>query len=259
MTTSNPAVRESPSCLASGTTPVAMPTSADLDVMAYARLFQVCDSTFPIGSFNHSFGMENYLSDGRIKKAPQFEEWFEAYFRSQYAYGEGFLVRLTYEALDAGDVRRVWDLDRIIYCSTPARETREGTRLIARQMVSLIRLLHAGVPLLDEYADRMAAGESYGNPALAFALLAHASGADARQAFVMYGYSVASTLAQNAVRAVPLGQRQGQVALDRVVSLLGPLWDLVAGLDESYLGACVPGLELAQMRHETQIARLFMS
>ena len=75
----------------------------------------------------------------------------------------------------------------------------------------------------------------------------------------MYGYSVASTLAQNAVRAVPLGQRQGQVALDRVVSLLGPLWDLVAGLDESYLGACVPGLELAQMRHETQIARLFMS
>ena len=163
MTTSNPAVRESPSCLASGTTPVAMPTSADLDVMAYARLFQVCDSTFPIGSFNHSFGMENYLSDGRIKKAPQFEEWFEAYFRSQYAYGEGFLVRLTYEALDAGDVRRVWDLDRIIYCSTPARETREGTRLIARQMVSLIRLLHAGVPLLDEYADRMAAGESFGS------------------------------------------------------------------------------------------------
>ena len=32
---------------------------AALDVMAYARLFQVCDSTFPIGSFNHSFGMEN--------------------------------------------------------------------------------------------------------------------------------------------------------------------------------------------------------
>ena len=27
-------------------------------------LFQICDSTFPIGSFNHSFGMENYLSDG---------------------------------------------------------------------------------------------------------------------------------------------------------------------------------------------------
>ena len=232
---------------------------AGLDVTTYARLFQVCDSTFPIGSFNHSFGMENYLSDRRIRKAPQFEEWFEAYFRSQYAYGEGLLVRLAFEALDAGDTQRVWDLDRIIYCSTPARETREVTRRIARQMVSLIGLLHSQVPLLDEYAGRMAAGESFGNPALAFSLLAHECGADARQAFVMYGYSVASTLAQNAVRAVPLGQRQGQVALDRVVSMLGPLWDLVEGLDESYLGACVPGLELAQMRHEIQVARLFMS
>lgn len=229
------------------------------DVMTYAHLFQVCDSTFPIGSFNHSFGMENYLSDRRIRKASQFEEWFESYFRSQFAYGEGLMVRLTFEALDEGDAERVWDLDRIIYCATPARETREGTRLIAKQMVSLIQLLHDDVPLLDTYAGRMEAGESFGNPAIAFSLLAHASGVDAHQAFVLYGYSVASTLAQNAVRSIPLGQRQGQVALDRIVGMLDDLWDLSEGLDESYLGAGVPGLELAQVRHETQGARLFMS
>lgn len=246
------------------TTTTTMATSdasagAPLDVMTYARLFQVCDSTFPIGSFNHSFGMENYLSDRRIRKAPQFQSWFDAYFRSQYAFGEGLLVRLTYQALADGDADRIWELDRTMFCSTPARETREGTRLIAKQMVSLIRMLHADVPILSEYADRMADGRSFGNPAIAFSLLAHASGADAREAFVLYGYSVASTLAQNAVRAIPLGQRQGQVALNEVVSLLGPLWEVVEQLDQSYLGASVPGLELAQIRHETQGARLFMS
>ena len=59
----------------------------------YLEVFQICDSTFPIGTFNHSFGMENYLRTNVIKKAPEFRIWLENYYRSQFRFGEGLLVK----------------------------------------------------------------------------------------------------------------------------------------------------------------------
>lgn len=35
--------------------------------MKILNVMQICDSNFPVGSFNHSFGMETYLRDGDIK------------------------------------------------------------------------------------------------------------------------------------------------------------------------------------------------
>ena len=34
--------------------------------MKILNVMQICDSNFPVGSFNHSFGMETYLRDGDI-------------------------------------------------------------------------------------------------------------------------------------------------------------------------------------------------
>lgn len=227
-------------------------------------VFQVCDSTFPIGTFNHSFGMENYLSRRVIRKAPQFRTWIENYYRSQFRYGEGLLVILCYKALEDEDpetaLQRVLHYDDVITKSTPAIETREGTKMIARQMYLLITKMYGDtIPVLSAYADYVENDKAYGNPAIVFSVFAHSKGIEARDAFEMYGYSVASTLVQNAVRSVPLGQREGQVILHDVIDLIGTLYDKSAALPEICLGANAPGLELAQIAHETQPARLFMS
>lgn len=44
------------------------------DMAVLLEAFQICDSTFPIGTFNHSFSMETYNAEGSMRKAPQFEE-----------------------------------------------------------------------------------------------------------------------------------------------------------------------------------------
>ena len=222
--------------------------------------FQICDSTFPIGTFNHSFGMENYLSRRVIRKAPQFREWLESYFRSQYRYGEGLLVILCSRALDEGREEELLRYDDIINRSVAARETREGSRMIAVQMAALIRKIYGDrYAFLNRYAEMMDEDEYFGSPAIVFSVFAHEKGIDCRDAFEMYGYSVASTLVQNAVRSVPLGQREGQVILHDILLLITDLYDRTSDLDEEYLGANIPGLELAQICHETQEARLFMS
>lgn len=229
------------------------------------EVFQVCDSTFPIGTFNHSFGMENYLHRRVIRKAPKFRQWIESYFRSQYRYGEGLLVILCYRVLERDEadediLEQILKYDDTITKSTLATETRDGTKMIARQMYLLIEKMYGDtIPYLSEYAGQVEEERAFGNPAIVFSLFAHEKGIPVRDAFEMYGYSVASTLVQNAVRAVPLGQREGQVILKGVIELICGLYPKSESLPEDCLGANAPGLELAQILHETQPARLFMS
>ncbi|WGN90024.1 urease accessory protein UreF [Ligilactobacillus faecis] len=228
-------------------------------LLDHLEVFQICDSTFPIGTFNHSFGMENYLHDRRIKKAPEFQTWFENYFKSQFKYGEGLLTVLCWRALEKDELEKLWEYDDIITNSTLALETRNGQKLIAKQMLALIKRMYGTIKPLDTYEARIKAGESAGSPAIVFTIFAKHQKLSLMDTFMMYGYSIGSTMVQNAVRAIPLGQRDGQVVLHDVIALLGDLYPVVKKLDEAYLGANVPGLELAQIKHETQGSRLFMS
>lgn len=233
----------------------------DLNQMLdYLEVFQVCDSTFPIGTFNHSYGMENYLFTNRIKRAPEFAIWFKNFYRSQFKYGEGLLTQLAYQAIEAGQFEKLLTYDDQLTKSTLALETRNGTKLIAKQMIILVQKIYGDqVPMLAEYDQAIKEGRAYGNPAIVFTMFAHFKKISAMETFLMYGHSVGSTLVQNAVRSIPLGQRQGQVILYEIIRLLGKLYDQVQQLDASYLGANAPGLELAQINHETQNSRLFMS
>ncbi|MBS6530121.1 MAG: urease accessory protein UreF [Streptococcus salivarius] len=230
------------------------------DFLKYLEVFQVCDSTFPIGSFNHSFGMENYLSDRRITNGTQFREWLDNYYKSQFLHGEGLLILQTYKAIEKGDLNQIKQLDCLISSSLIATETRNGTHLITKQMLRMLVILHKDtIPYLDTYSSWIDKKEILGNPALLFALLSYSKQISADEAFTMYGYSVASTMVQNAVRAVPLGQNDGQIILAGIIQLLEELLTKAKELDSSYLGANTPGIELAQIKHETQEARLFMS
>ena len=227
--------------------------------LKYMEVFQVCDSTFPIGSFNHSFGMENYLSNRRIKNGSEFKNWIHHYYRLQFKFGEGLLIKLIYESLNQNNFDHILDLDGSIDAGTIAKETRVGTRLIARQMGTLLTELNWEIPYLSSYFLAMQEKRAFGNPAIVFALFAHFKSIPMQEAFMMYGYSVASTLVQNAVRAVPLGQKEGQIILMSVVKELDRIYGQILCLDEFYLGANAPGIELSQIKHETQEARLFMS
>ncbi|EOS7927077.1 urease accessory protein UreF, partial [Enterococcus hirae] len=79
------------------------------------------------------------------------------------------------------------------------------------------------------------------------------------EAIFMYSYSVGATIVQNAVRSIPIGQKEGQIILKNLTVSLPNLISQIMKLDEDTLGANTPGIEIAQIRHESQSFRLFMS
>ena len=74
-----------------------------------------------------------------------------------------------------------------------------------------------------------------------------------------YLYSTISSLVQNAVRAIPLGQTAGQKIIQEFQEVLTKATNKIQALDEEDFGIVSPGLELSQMMHERVNIRIFMS
>lgn len=222
------------------------------------RVLQICDSTFPVGSFNHSYGMETYMRNGKITDPESLEKWINIFLLNQFVYTDGLTVRLAYEYLQNNNIEALWKLDKYVTIQNIARESRDGGKLVAARMSDLILDLY-DISLLREYRKRMAKKESYGHPAIVFAITMMNISVSVEAAIIYYGYSIVSTQVQNAVRTVPLGQKDGQILLNKSFDILEKACDKVLTIKESDLGANIPGLEMSQINHETLIFRLFMS
>ena len=62
-----------------------------------------------------------------------------------------------------------------------------------------------------------------------------------------------------AVKAVPLGQTDGQRMLLGLGERIGPAVEAAMALPDDEVGNFAPGLALLSSRHETQYSRLFRS
>ncbi|WP_448820472.1 urease accessory protein UreF [Cetobacterium sp.] len=222
------------------------------------NILQVCDSAFPIGSFNHSYGMETYLRENVICDAHTFNRWLTMFFENQYLYNEGLAIKLVYEILEKDEINKVWDIDQLLTVQNVAMESREGAKLVAYRKLDVVLELFE-VDLLKEYKERIEENISYGNPAVVFAILMYYLNVKRDVAIVAYGYSVASTLVQSAVRAIPLGQKDGQRVLQDSLSTLESIREEIEKLSIEDLGYNIPGFEISQMNHEILTFRLFMS
>ncbi len=226
-------------------------------------LLQLCDSALPNGAFSHSFGLETYLARGVVHDEESFTAWLRQFISQQLVYSDGLAIRLVIEALERtalgdGALAEVWELDRRVTAQALPLQLRGAGIKMGLRMVEI----GAGIfptPELDEYSAQISAGRCAGHTAVAFALTAHGLRIPLAQLLPAYFFSTATSLTQNAVRAIPLGQSAGQRVLRLMHDDVADAATAVMELDAGDLGAVAPGLEIAQMRHEYQRARMFMS
>ncbi|MGL4990421.1 MAG: urease accessory protein UreF [Sarcina sp.] len=202
--------------------------------------------------------MENYLRTGKINNAETLKIWIKAFLKDSFSQTDALAIRFVYEALEADCIEDIWELDQWMAVQSIPMETRNGAKLVARRMCELLLDLHE-CNLVKIYQERIKSKESYGHPAIAFAILMHKLNIPVKRATMYHMYATISTLVQNAVRTIPLGQKDGQLVLQEFGMSFEELYSYIETLTEDDFGANVPGLEMAQIKHETQIFRLFMS
>ena len=220
------------------------------DISDVLKVIQICDSNFPIGSFNHSYGMETYLRLKKVYNTETFKEWLNVFLNEQFIYSDALAIKMLYEYLNDNDLESIWDLDNRITVQSVAIESRNGGKLVASRMLKLF---------MDLYDFKLRKKEAFGHPAIVFGMLMYSLKFSMKEAIIYHMYSTVSTLVSNAVRTIPLGQKDGQLLLKEFSGEFEKLYDIVINLDYEYFGANSPGLELSQIKHEIMEFRLFMS
>lgn len=228
-----------------------------MDKQALA-LFQLCDSNLPTGAFSHSYGLETYIQEDRVRDQATFAEWLDTYIHEQLVYSDGLASRLVFNALQSGNMDTIWKLDRMLFVQSLPRETREGTQKMGDRMLNLVQSLYES-PVFSIYRERIRVKLSFGHPAIVFTMVGHHLGVSGTATLLYYLYSVVASLVQNAVRAIPLGQTAGQKVLQQCQDGLIQAVEQISRLDEEDFGVVSPGLELSQMKHERVNIRIFMS
>ena len=240
-------------------------------------LAQLCDSALPTGAFSHSFGLETYICEGVVDGEASFVSWLRALVSTQLTFSEGLGLRLAFEAVAADDWEAIAHLDALLVAQAVPIQVRRAGVTMGRRMLTIARLALEGTDggrLLSRYAALIDtgvtgnAGDTGGtkgsggcrsHPAIVLAIAGYALGAPPAAVAAAYLQSSVISLTQNAVRAIPLGQDAGQRAIASVRGDVRAAVRRIGSLDETDLGAAAPGIEISQMRHERQRARMFMS
>ena len=240
-------------------------------------LAQLCDSALPTGAFSHSFGLETYICEGVVDGEASFVSWLRTLVSTQLTFSEGLGLRLAFEAVAADDWEAIAHLDALLVAQAVPIQVRRAGVTMGRRMLTIARLALEGTDggrLLSRYAALMdtkdtgnaggtggtkGSGGCRSHPAIVLAIAGYALEAPAAAVAAAYLQSSVISLTQNAVRAIPLGQDAGQRAIASVRGDVRAAVRRIGGLDEMDLGAAAPGIEISQMRHERQRARMFMS
>ena len=198
------------------------------------RLLQLASPALPVGAYSYSGGLEAAIEAGLVKDAASARRWIGDVLEFSVLRMEAPLLLKMIEAPAAE-----WN-ERFL----ASRETAELRAETVQMGYSLNRLL-------PELGVEPCPYEEPSFPAV-FAHAVRAWGLGARQALTAYLWAWLENQVMAAVKAVPLGQTDGQ----KILLALGAK---LHELDEEEPGNFAPGLAILSSLHETQYSRLFRS
>jgi urease accessory protein len=219
------------------------------------RLLQLASPALPVGAYSYSQGLEAAIEAGIVSDANAAGEWISDVLALSVARMEAPLLLRMVEAWRADDPRAVQGWNAFLLASRESAELRAETSQMGYSLVRL--LVDIGEFAPHSLANLDALEEPTFAAAFAFAAAKWEITADA--ALLAYLWSWLENQVMAAVKAVPLGQTDGQRLLYRIGSSLDGVVSGAAALEDDDLGNYAPGLAVLSSRHETQYSRLFRS
>lgn len=220
------------------------------------RLLAWLSPAYPIGAFSYSHGVETAVEEGFVKDRASLVAWLESVLLSGTGAVDGALFAAAWRAAEAAH----WPgFDAIAERAAAWRGTSEMALESRQQGGSFLSMTRRAWPhaALDAVHERLSGELSL---PVAVALAAAAHGIALEQAIEGYLHAFTANLISAAVRTVPLGQSDGQIALaalEETVLEAAQAAIMVVSLDE--VGTATPLLDWCSLRHETQYTRLFRS
>ena len=237
-------------------------TTMTTDAAKHLRLQSWFSLAFPIGAFSYSHGLEWAVEEGTVTDRGSLVAWLEADLLHGSGRADAMFFAQACRAADAPPGQSPMpDILAIAALAAAMRGTAELALESGQQGTAFLSTVRRAWPHPE--LDRLAAllTEAAIAPVLPIAAgiccAVHAIGVEL--ALPLYVHGSAANLVNAAVRLVPLGQTDGQIALAALEEAVLETAREAASANLEDIGSAAFMIDLASMRHETQYTRLFRS
>lgn len=236
---------------------IALPDGAPLPAAALRMLLAWLSPAFPVGGFSYSHGLEWAIEDGTVTDAETLKMWLTDILRHGAGWSDGVVFLHGWRAASSGDNVEITEINALAIALQPSKERHLEATAQGRAFLSTVAATWPN--------DRLAAFAALFefNAAVAYpvavALACAAHEIPPAQALNAYLGAFVANLVSAGVRAIPLGQTDGQQIIAALSPLIETVADSASTATTDMLGGSAWRADIASMKHETQYTRLFRS
>ncbi|MFC7249263.1 urease accessory protein UreF [Halomicroarcula sp. GCM10025324] len=220
--------------------------------------FRLADSFLPVGTYSVSYGLEQFVADGRVEDAADLEALLETYLRRQVGPADLVALRAAHSAACRGDLDAVCRADRRLSAVTLAAEFRESAQQSGDRLLSLQCEIR-DEQFLETYAERVGDGDAPGNYAVVLGVATAIAGIDEREACLLSCHGFVTGLLGAAQRLLSLGHTDAQRILDALKPVMTAAIDDSADRAVDEMTPFAPLVDVLAAEHERAERRLFAS
>jgi urease accessory protein len=223
------------------------------------QLMWLASPALPIGGFSYSEGIEAGVDSAHIATFSIANDWLIHQLNLSLGRADLAVVAKAIPAWRRGDLTRIDELNGWVLQTRETSELRLQTEQMGRSMLDWWRKQPS---FHGDFQDNFQINQDFfKSPTypLVFALAASSTQASVRDCLMSFAFGWAENMTQAAVRAVPLGQTDGQRILANLAEHIPAAVDSAMRLQDSERQAFSPMLAILSSQHETQYSRLFRS
>lgn len=221
------------------------------------RLLQFTDSTFPVGTFSFSNGLETAAYEGVVHDAGTLEDYTRA-IALQAAYSDGIVALHAFRAVKENKYEELLEADRQLILFKMNEEARQMLRRMGKKLAELS--IHIfDMPILRRWLDDITANVTPGTYPVAQGLAFAIAGLSEEELFSSHQYGVINMVLSAALRCVKVSHYDTQRILFHLSEQSQELYEEVRTMTFADMNAFVPQIDILASLHEKGNMRMFMN
>lgn len=241
-------------------------TVTPMNDLSFLMAMRLSDSFLPVGTYTSSYGVEQYINEGRIETGDELGALIKAYLRQIVGPAETVALGNAHAATVNGDLDGVLAADRRLHAATLPAEFRSSSTKAGNNLLELLEKTDEAL-LADAELDGMATAytkavktdETPGHYAVILGVITQCASINRREACLIGAYSVVTGLLGAAQRLGRFGHTDIQSQLADLLPVIESVCGEYADADLDSLASFAPLAETMGMAHERADRRLFMS
>ncbi len=222
------------------------------------HLLQMTDSTFPVGTFSFSNGLETASHLGIVHDADTLEQYTRS-VALQAAYSDGVAALIAYRAAKKGDIDAVRDIDSGLMLFKMNDEARMMLQRMGKKLAELAVKLFPDDKLIGQWLEDIRSGATPGTYPVAQGLAFAHCGLSEEDLFASHQYGVINMVLGAALRCVRVSHYDTQLILQRLSEETPKLYAEAKEMRFDDMNSFVPEMDIFASLHEKGNMRMFMN